>query len=211
MISILQTILTNILKAIYEPFGFAVLLAIFFMFFYLFAKATSWKRAVNIWLEMFRKSSEFRKMFLFVFYVALMLFRTLLNRSIWSNPLSNVMGGWGLNGDDGKLSTEAVENVFLFIPYILLLFWTFSHKLWKTRKVTWMLASALGISFGTSLGIEFLQLLPAFRSVLQYAGRNFGRYDLCDSNEGQGSVEGKIRILPTLTAFHLHDKVKHNR
>ena len=29
MISILQTILTNILKAIYEPFGFAVLLAIF--------------------------------------------------------------------------------------------------------------------------------------------------------------------------------------
>lgn len=159
MISILQTILTNILKAIYEPFGFAVLLAIFFMFFYLFAKATSWKRAVKIWLEMFRKSSEFRKMFLFVFYVALMLFRTLLNRSIWSNPLSNVMGGWGLNGDDGKLSTEAVENVFLFIPYILLLFWTFSHKLWKTRKVTWMLASALGIGFGTSLGIEFLQLL----------------------------------------------------
>ncbi len=159
VISILQTILTNILKGIYEPFGFAILLAVFFMFFYLFAKATSWKRAVKIWLEVFRKSAEFRKMFLFAFYVALMLFRTLLNRSIWSNPLSNVMGGWGLRGDDGKFSTEAIENVFLFIPFILLLFWTFSEKLWRRKKVLHMMAAALGISFGTSLGIEFLQLL----------------------------------------------------
>lgn len=158
-ISILQTILTNILKGIYEPFGFAVLLAVLFMFFYLFAKATSWKRAVKIWLEVFRKSSEFRKMFLFAFYAALMLFRTLLNRSVWSNPLSNIMGGWGLHGDDGKFSTEAIENVFLFIPFILLLFWTFSEKLWKRKKVPRMMAAALGISFGTSLGIEFLQLL----------------------------------------------------
>lgn len=158
-ISILQTILTNILKGIYEPFGFAILLAVFFMFFYLFAKATSWKRAVKIWLEVFRKSAEFRKMFLFAFYVALMLFRTLLNRSIWSNPLSNVMGGWGLRGDDGKFSTEAIENVFLFLPFILLLFWTFSEKLWRRKKVLHMMAAALGISFGTSLGIEFLQLL----------------------------------------------------
>lgn len=83
------------------------------------------------------------------------------NADISANPgeIVALIGGWGLNGDDGKLSTEAVENVFLFIPYILLLFWTFSQKLWKTRKVTWMLASALGIGFGTSLGIEFLQLL----------------------------------------------------
>ena len=80
-----------------------------------------------------------------------------------------------------------------------------------------MLASALGIGFGTSLGIEFLQLLLCLGtfqlSDLFYntLGGIFWRYDLCDSNEGQGSVEGKIRILPTLTAFHLHDKVKHNR
>ena len=32
LISIIQSILTNILKAIYEPFGFALLLAVFFMF-----------------------------------------------------------------------------------------------------------------------------------------------------------------------------------
>ena len=99
------------------------------MFFYLFAKATSWTKAVKIWWEMFRKSKTFRHLFLLSFYVALMLFRTLLNRSIWSNPLSNILGGWGLYGDDGELTTEAIENIALFLPFTALLYWTFPENL----------------------------------------------------------------------------------
>ena len=159
LISIIQSILTNILKAIYEPFGFALLLAVFFMFFYLFAKATSWTKAVKIWWEMFRKSKTFRHLFLLSFYVALMLFRTLLNRSIWSNPLSNILGGWGLYGDDGELTTEAIENIALFLPFTALLYWTFPEKFVNHRSTVRMTGRALVISFSVSLGIESLQLL----------------------------------------------------
>ena len=41
----------------------------------------------------------------------MILFRTLLNRNLWLNPLSNVMGGWGIwetvNGEQ-KLTTECM-------------------------------------------------------------------------------------------------------
>ena len=35
----------------------------------------------------------FRKVFVLAFYTAMLLFRTLLNRDIWANPLSDVIGG----------------------------------------------------------------------------------------------------------------------
>ena len=37
--------------------------------------------------------SFFRKLFVLAFYTAMLLFRTLLNRDIWANPLSDVIGG----------------------------------------------------------------------------------------------------------------------
>lgn len=50
----------------------------------------------------------------------MILFRTLLNRNLWMNPLSNVMGGWGIwkmvNGEQ-KLTTECIENVIMMIPF----------------------------------------------------------------------------------------------
>lgn len=186
LISIIQSILTNILKAIYEPFGFALLLAVFFMFFYLFAKATSWTKAVKIWWEMFRKSKRFRHLFLLSFYVALMLFRTLLNRSIWSNPLSNILGGWGLYGDDGELTTEAIENIALFLPFTALLYWTFPEKFVNHRSTVQMTGRALVISFSVSLGIESLQLL--------FCLGTFQLSDLCYNSIG-GTVGGLVYLV----------------
>lgn len=44
----------------------------------------------------------------------MILFRTLLNRNMWANPLSDVMGGWWMweeaNGEQ-KLTTECLENL----------------------------------------------------------------------------------------------------
>ncbi len=51
-----------------------------------------------------------------VFYFAMILFRTFLNRNIWFDPLSDVLGDWGLHKSDGSLSTEPIENLVLFIP-----------------------------------------------------------------------------------------------
>ena len=60
--------------------------------------------------------SIFRKLFILFFFTVMILFRTFLNRNMWANPLSDVMGGWWIwedvNGEQ-KLATECFENLEL--------------------------------------------------------------------------------------------------
>ena len=160
MISVIGKILTNILTALYQPFGFSLLLSFFFMFFYLYADhptnaGKGWKAAIATWIEEFKKDSKFRKLFALAFVTSLILFRTLLNRNLWMNPLSNVMGGWSIwetvNGEK-QLTTECIENVILMMPFTGMVMWTFEIS----EKVVWKSAK-LGLIF--SLSIEMLQLL----------------------------------------------------
>ena len=118
-IDLFGKILTNILTALYEPFGFSLLLSFLAMFFYLYAyepihAGKGWKIAMMTWYQKFKESVFFRKLFFLAFVTSLILFRTLLNRQLWMNPLSDVMGGWGIwetvNGEK-KLTTECIENV----------------------------------------------------------------------------------------------------
>ena len=56
MIDLLGKILTNILTAFYEPFGFSLLLSFLAMFFYLYAyepthAGEGWKRAIVTWYK----------------------------------------------------------------------------------------------------------------------------------------------------------------
>lgn len=123
IVSLLGKILTNILTALYEPFGFSLLLSFFAMFFYLYAYEPSaagkgWKNAIVTWYQKFKESVFFRKLFLLAFVTSMILFRTLLNRNLWLNPLSDVMGGWGIwetkNGEQ-VLTTECIENVIMMV------------------------------------------------------------------------------------------------
>ena len=95
-------------------------------------------------------------MFFLVFYSAMILFRTLLNRNLWENPLSNVMGSWGLYNEKGELTTEAIENLALFIPFAILLLWVLQEKYWKEQlrfgQTIW---KSVKIVFLFSLTIEF--------------------------------------------------------
>ena len=155
-----KKILTNILAALYKPFGFSCLLSFFALFFYLYAYYPSeagkgWKAAIHTWFTAFKVSSFFRKLFLLVFVTSMILFRTLLNRDLWMNPLSDVMGGWGIwetvNGER-QLTTECIENVILMMPFTGMVMWTFDVEkgvVWKSTK--------LGLIF--SVSIEMLQLL----------------------------------------------------
>ena len=95
-IDIITKILTNILTALYEPFGFSLLLSFLAMFFYLYAyeptyAGEGWKRAIVTWYKKFKESVFFRKLFLLTFVISMILFRTLLNRNLWMNPLSKVI------------------------------------------------------------------------------------------------------------------------
>ena len=164
-IDLLAKILTNILIAFYEPFGFALLLSFLAMFFYLYAyepttAGKGWKSAIVTWYQKFKESVFFRKLFLLAFVTSMILFRTLLNRNLWLNPLSNVMGGWGIwetvNGEQ-KMTTECIENVIMMPPFTSIVMWTFQDKVgsdWK--KILWQSGE---IAFIFSVNIEMLQLL----------------------------------------------------
>ena len=160
IIKVFSKILTNILTALYEPFGFAILLSFLAMYFYLYAyepteAGKGWKSAIVTWYKEFKESVFFRKMWLLAFVSSLILFRTLLNRNLWMNPLSNVMGGWGIwetvNGEK-KLTTECIENVIMMVPFSSVVMWTFNVK----EKILWQSGK---IAFIFSVVIEMLQLL----------------------------------------------------
>ena len=135
------------------------------MFFYLYAyepaaAGRGWKNAIVTWYQKFKESVFFRKLLLLAFVTSMILFRTLLNRNLWMNPLSDVMGGWGIwetvNGER-QLTTECIENVIMMVPFSAVVMWTFEEKIgngWK--KILWYGGK---ITFGFSLMIEMLQLL----------------------------------------------------
>ena len=85
-IDLLGKILTNILNALYEPFGFSLLLSFLAMFFYLYANEPTeagkgWKNAIVTWYQKFKESVFFRKLFLLAFVTSLILFRTQIGRA----------------------------------------------------------------------------------------------------------------------------------
>ena len=53
------------------------------------------------------------------------------------NPLSDVMGGWGIwetvNGEQ-KLTTECIENVIMMVPFSSVAMWTFGEKIGNSWK-----------------------------------------------------------------------------
>ena len=135
------------------------------MFFYLYAygpeeAGKGWKSAIVTWYQKFKGSVFFRKLFLLAFVTSMILFRTLLNRNLWLNPLSDVMGGWGIwetvNGEQ-KLTTECIENVIMMIPFSAVVMWTFGEKIGNGWKK--ILCNSGKIAFIFSISIEMLQLL----------------------------------------------------
>lgn len=159
MIEIAKKIIQNVLTALYQPFGFSVILAVLVMFLYLFVREHGLRTVIQRWITEFKTSSGFRRIFVLVFYVAMILFRTLLNRNMWGNPVENVIGIWGLHNQNGELTTEVLENLALFIPFTILLLWSFRKKLLREEvKFLGTIWQSVKIVFLFSLAIEFLQL-----------------------------------------------------
>ena len=167
LFEILNNIITNVLMALYQPFGFALLLAFFALLFYLYAyrpvdAGKGWKSALKTWGVEFRTNCFFRKLFLLAIFSSMILFRTLLNRNLWLNPLSDVMGGWELwtASSDGtkELTTQGMENIILMFPFTSVLMWTMKEKLVKVVSLRSLAIRSAEAAFCFSLTIEFLQL-----------------------------------------------------
>ena len=63
VVETITKILTNILTALYEPFGFSLLLSFLAMFFYLYAyeptaAGKGWKNAIVTWYQNFYHSTN---------------------------------------------------------------------------------------------------------------------------------------------------------
>lgn len=152
----IQTIISDILLSLYQHFWVTFLFSFIFMF--VWKHYTSIKKALIEWIVWFRTEAYFRRMFLLVFYTTMILFRTLLNRKIWLNPVSNVIGIWGLYNNEGKLTTEVPENLALFIPFTILLLWTYRDKILNKITLSNVLWQSTKIVFLFSFTIEMLQL-----------------------------------------------------
>lgn len=154
--NIVKSIITNVLTALYQPFWFSIVLSVLFMFAY--KRYLGFKDAAKQWLTWFKDDRSFRKMFLLVFYTVMILFRTLLNRNMWANPVSDVIGTWGLYNENGELTTECIENLALFIPFSVLLLWVFRERLLSKVTLLTVLWKTAKITFLFSFTIEMLQL-----------------------------------------------------
>lgn len=127
------------------------------MFFYLYAykpdhAGNGWKSAIATCYTEFKSSVFFRKLFFLSFTTALILFRTLLNRNLWLNPLSNVMGGWSIwttVNEERQLPTECIENIIMMVTFSAMLMWIFNVK----EK---LILKSMKIAFLFPISIEFL-------------------------------------------------------
>lgn len=162
---LLGKIMSNVLMALYQPFYYALLSAVLLDFLYLYAYqpinvGRGLKAAVKGWLKEFKVSSFFRRLFLLFFVTMMILFRTLLNRNMWLNPLSDVMGGWwiweNINGEQ-TLTTECIENLILLMPFVFVLFWTFTKEI-VIETIFSAIWKGIKVAFCFSFTIEMLQL-----------------------------------------------------
>ena len=179
----LVNVIVDVLSVIYQTAGASCLLAVLIMCVYMLGRKQGVGPVARAWVYQFRQSSWFRRHFFLTFYTCMMLFRTILCRSVWGNPLENVLGIWGLH-HDGKIYTENFENLILFMPFIMLLFWAREEKdHTKGKKVQEVLLNSFEISFCFSLAIETCQLFLKIGT--------FQLTDLCFNTLG-GMIGGVI-------------------
>lgn len=157
---IIRLVLKNVLMGLYQYFWVSLLMAALVMLVWLLAGERSFKSIVRLWVDEFKKSPKFRRMFVFAFYALMILNRTLFCRETWKNPLSDVLGPWSLYNNDGKLITDTIENFILFLPFVFLLFWCFRPKIFK-GGITFSNTLWKGFLAGflVSLSIELFQLI----------------------------------------------------
>ena len=88
----------------------------------------------------------------FLFYCSFLFISTLLARNL-TNPVMSIFDSFGFTDAKGKLNTELLENMMLFVPYTILFLQAFKFK----TETAWK--EALKLSFYSSCFIELSQLI----------------------------------------------------
>ena len=161
----IERVITNILKSIYQPFLFAIVISFLIVFLTMYLEkyqGMKWKeqfkQALLAWKTKFVRSKKTRRIFYFSFITTLILFKTLFSREMWLNPLTDVLGVWGLYKKNGQFTTEIFENILLFIPFVLFFFLFLETTTKRTFRFLKIIGESIVVSFVFSLAIETLQL-----------------------------------------------------
>ena len=160
MFETVHEFLQTVLLSLYVIFFPSAVLTILGMFVYMYGKEKGWKTIINKWIENFRENRHFRIVLGFVFYTAMIAEKTLLGRSIWKKPMGDLMGFFWLYENKIPRLVENIQNLLLFAPYMIFVFYLFGDRIFKNRKRTLglILFKAMIISFAMSMGIELCQL-----------------------------------------------------
>lgn len=157
---LVESVLKNVLQSIYHELFVSLTVAMLYMYVYLNYKKCGIRKTIEIWIETYKNDSDFRNIFFLVFYISMILFRTVWLRDMWLNPVSNVLGNWSLWSEDGSVNTEGLENVVLFIPLTGLVLHIFNNWIFKLKQINLVnvVLESIIISFSFSLLLESWQL-----------------------------------------------------
>lgn len=153
MVDIISKIVTNILSALYQEAGAALLFALMAIMIYIKYRDQKIKSILVEFFSVFKQKS-LRSLFWLFFYCGMILYRTVLCRPAYYFPLADVFGGWKIIGDDAAFYTDGIENLLLFIPFTYL---CLKHNVGCNSKRN-ILIKSVKRSFLLSIGIELSQL-----------------------------------------------------
>lgn len=165
ILNIFLSVAKSVLTALYQYFFVSLIFAFIIMICYLFviknnSSGIGIRQTLKLWGSSFKSSFDFRLLFFLVFYCAMIGFRTLLGRGLFTNPLQNVFGDWALYNISGKsvVSSYGLENIILFVPFSFLFLWYLNTR--RSRKGIFrsFFVSVIAAMLFSVL-IEFSQLL----------------------------------------------------
>lgn len=155
----ISDIIRNILGSIYQITGAALLTSVLFSVFLLYAEEIGIKQVIRKFVDKFKSDRSFRWKTATSFYVAMILYRTVLCRPPYYYPLADVFGGWSIVNEDGSLYTDGIENLILFIPYSVMVAILRRQKSTVKAKPLNLLCFVTCWCFVSSLLIELTQLM----------------------------------------------------
>lgn len=156
--NLIETIIKDVVTSIYPAFISGIIFAVFVMFTINFAREKGYKNIAKQWILNFKNNKNFRLEFYCVFYVFVVLCKTVLTRPYHVSPLSDVIGEWGLYTDKGAINVDPFENFILFIPLTIFIFSALKEKVLNKSGIINILIKSVLISFAVSFFIEIVQV-----------------------------------------------------
>lgn len=97
--------------------GATILSSFLFMFFFMYVEQLGLRKTIQVCLMRIKKDRYYRLVLILAVCVFFILYNTVFCRRMIENPLANIIGKSVLIDSNGKVNTDGISNILLFIPY----------------------------------------------------------------------------------------------